>query len=41
MKIGKDYTKTVEDPAIAQVKTNIRLGFSFGTLEVREFAVKP
>ncbi len=41
VKIGKDYTKTVEDPAIAQVKTNIRLGFSFGTLEVREFAVKP
>lgn len=41
MKIGKDYTKTVEDPNIAQAKTNISLGFSFGTLEVKGFEVGP
>jgi len=41
VKIGKDYAKTVEDPAIAQAKTNLSIGFSFGTLEVKDFAVKP
>lgn len=41
VKIGKTYTKTVEDPAIAQAKTNISIGFSFGTLEVKDFSVKP
>lgn len=41
VKIGKDYTKTVEDTAIAHAKTNISIGFSFGTLEVRGFVVRP
>ena len=40
LKIGKDYTKTVEDPYIAVAKTNIMIGFSFGTLEVKEFTVE-
>lgn len=39
VKIGKDYSKTVEDPAIAQPKTNISIGFSFGSLEVKGFEV--
>lgn len=41
VRIGKNYTKTVEDHAIAQAKTNISVGFSFGTLEVKDFAVMP
>ena len=39
VKIGKDYSKTVEDPAIARPKTNISIGFSFGSLEVKGFEV--
>lgn len=41
VKIGKIYTKTIEDPAIAHAKSNISIGFSFGTLEVKGFEVRP
>lgn len=41
VKMGKDYSKTVEDPAIGQAKANVSVGFSFGTLELQDFTVKP
>lgn len=40
LKIGKDYTKTVEDPYIAVAKTNIMIGSGFGSLEVKGFTVE-
>lgn len=40
VRMGKDYTKTVEDPAIGQSKVNVSVGFSFGMLEVKDFSVK-
>lgn len=39
VRIGKDFTATVEHIAIAQPKTTVGLGFSFGTLGVKNFSI--
>ncbi len=41
VRIGKDYTTTVEHPSLARAKKNIGLGFSYGTLSVKDFSVAP
>lgn len=38
--IGKDFTSTVENPHLATAKTNISVGFSFGTLSVRGVSIE-
>jgi hypothetical protein len=41
VRIGKDYTAAVEHSSLARAKTNIGLGFSFGTLSVKDFSITP
>ena len=41
VRIGKDFSATVRHAAIAQPKTTVGLGFSFGTLSVKEFSITP
>lgn len=38
--IGKDFTQTVESPHLAAAKANISVGFSFGTLSVRDVVIE-
>lgn len=35
LKIGKNFAQTVEHPGIAAAKTNLSIGFAFGTLSVK------
>lgn len=41
VKIGKGYEKTVEHVSLGRGKANIGLGFSFGTMTVRNFSIQP
>jgi hypothetical protein len=41
VRIGKDFSAKVEHAAIAQAKTTVGLGFSFGTLSVKNFSITP
>lgn len=40
VRIGTDFVQTFEHPSFARAKTNLSLGFSFGTLAVRDWAVE-
>ena len=39
VKIGADFEKTYEHASLARPKTNVSIGFSFGSLAVRDFSV--
>ena len=39
--IGKDFSAKLEHAAIAQPKTTVGLGFSFGTLSAKDFSLTP
>jgi hypothetical protein len=39
VQIGDTYTETVTHPSLARPKTTLGLGFSFGTLAVKDLAV--
>jgi hypothetical protein len=39
--IGDDYSATVEHASLARPKTNVSVGFSFGTIAVKEFSIAP
>jgi hypothetical protein len=39
LSIGKDFNQTFENPAIGYSKTKLGLGFSFGSLSVRDVSV--
>lgn len=41
VRIGRDFTAKVEHAAIAQPKTTVGLGFSFGTLSVKDVSITP
>jgi hypothetical protein len=41
VRIGQDFSATVRHAAIAQPKTTVGLGFSFGTLSVKDFSITP
>jgi hypothetical protein len=41
VKIGEGPAKTYEHASLARAKTNLSVGFSFGTLSVRDFVVTP
>jgi hypothetical protein len=41
VRIGKDFSARVEHAAIAQPKTTVGLGFSFGTLSIKDFSITP
>jgi hypothetical protein len=38
--IGSDFVQTFEHPSFARAKTNLSLGFSFGTLAVRDWVAE-
>lgn len=40
VKIGADFTKTYEHASLAQAKANISVGFSFGSLSVKDVVVE-
>ena len=40
VKIGKDFTQTVESPHYAAAKSNFSIGFAFGTLSVKDVALE-
>ena len=35
LKIGKDFAQIVEHPSISAAKTNLSIGFAFGTFSVK------
>lgn len=39
LKVGKDFAQIVEHSAISAAKTNLSIGFAFGTLSVRDVKV--
>ena len=41
VRIGKGFSAKVEHAAIAQPKTTVGLGFSFGSLSVKDFSITP
>jgi hypothetical protein len=41
VKIGEAPAKTYEHASLARAKSNLSVGFSFGTLSVRDFVVAP
>lgn len=40
VRIGSDFVQTFEHPSFARPKTNLSLGFSFGTLSVRDWVAE-
>lgn len=40
VKIGADFTQTYEHASLARAKTNLSVGFSFGTLAVKDVVVE-
>lgn len=40
LRIGPDFVQTFEHPSFARAKTNLSLGFSFGTLAVRDWGAE-
>jgi len=40
VRMGTDFVQTFEHPSFARAKTNLSLGFSFGTLAVRDWRVE-
>jgi len=40
IKIGPDYTTTVEHPSLAAARTNLSIGFAFGTFSIRGWTVE-
>jgi hypothetical protein len=40
VRLGSDFVQTFEHPSFARAKTNLSLGFSFGTLAVREWVAE-
>jgi hypothetical protein len=41
VKVGDSPAKTYEHPSFARPKTNLSVGFAFGTLALRDFVVEP
>jgi hypothetical protein len=41
VRIGRDFLTKVEHAAITQPKTTVGLGFSFGSLSVKDFSITP
>lgn len=41
VKIGDEYVETVSHPTFATPKTTVGVGFSFGTVSIKDFAIEP